>query len=374
MKNYVVKIGILFKEARMLKVLVVATSRKTRGGITSVVKAHEMGRQWKKYRCRWIETHRDGNIFIKMLYLIVGLTKAMFLLPRYDLVHIHMSEPVSALRKLPVMVWARLWRKKTIVHFHSFSPATTIYGKYRKVYGFMFYNADRVIVLSCYWRKIVVDEFGLDDKVIVVYNPCMAQTNQFVSRNRNGYSDIVFHKKQYILYAGTVNARKGYVDMIRAFAIIADKHSDWMIVFAGNGEVEKGRRLAESLGIAEKTLFLGWVTGKEKERVFSEATVFCLPSYAEGFPMAVLDAWSYGLPVITTPVGGIPDVARDGENMLLFDPGDITGLARQMERMITEDDLRRNIAKKSVKLADTVFNINTINTQLDHIYTNLLDM
>lgn len=358
----------------MLRVLVVATSRKTRGGITSVVKAHEKGRQWKKYRCRWIETHRDGNIFIKMLYLIVGLTKAMFLLPRYDLVHIHMSEPVSALRKLPIMVWARLWRKKTIVHFHSFSPATTVYGKYRKVYGFMFYNADRVIVLSCYWRKIVVDEFGLDDKVIVVYNPCMVQTNQSVSRNGNDYSDIVFHKKQYILYAGTVNARKGYVDMIRAFSIIADKHSDWMIVFAGNGDVEKGRRLAENLGIAEKTLFLGWVTGKEKERVFSEATMFCLPSYAEGFPMAVLDAWSYGLPVITTPVGGIPDVARDGENMLLFDPGDIAGLARQMERMITEENLRRNIAKKSVKLADTVFNINTINTQLDHIYTNLLDM
>ena len=45
----------------MAKVLVIATSRKTRGGITSVVKAHETGEQWKKYHCRWIETHRDGN-------------------------------------------------------------------------------------------------------------------------------------------------------------------------------------------------------------------------------------------------------------------------------------------------------------------------
>ena len=52
----------------MAKVLVIATSRKTRGGITSVVKAHETGEQWKKYHCRWIETHRDGNSIRKLWY------------------------------------------------------------------------------------------------------------------------------------------------------------------------------------------------------------------------------------------------------------------------------------------------------------------
>ena len=52
------------------KVLVVATSRKTRGGITSVVKAHETGNQWKKYHCKWIETHRDGPSWRKILYFI----------------------------------------------------------------------------------------------------------------------------------------------------------------------------------------------------------------------------------------------------------------------------------------------------------------
>ena len=83
----------------MTKVLVVATSRKTRGGITSVVKAHETGRQWKKFHCRWIETHRDGNAVRKLWYLITGLLEFVCLLPFYDIVHIHLSEPPSAMRK-----------------------------------------------------------------------------------------------------------------------------------------------------------------------------------------------------------------------------------------------------------------------------------
>ena len=67
----------------MTKVLVVATSRKTRGGITSVIKAHETGEQWKKYHCKWIETHRDGNIFCKIGYLIRALLLYILLLPFY---------------------------------------------------------------------------------------------------------------------------------------------------------------------------------------------------------------------------------------------------------------------------------------------------
>ena len=344
----------------MPKVLVVATSHNTRGGITAVVKAHQRGKQWSDYHCKWIETHIDKGTVRKLLYLFNGLVSFLFLLPFYDIVHIHTSEPPSALRKCIFMALAKVWRKKTIVHFHAFSPETTIQSKYKKTYKYLFGKADVVIVLSNLWKACVNDEFHLGDKVKVVYNPCTTEIG-----------DKQYPKQKHILYAGTVSARKGYTDMIKAFAIIAGQHTDWKIVFAGNGEIDKGLTLASELGISEQTLFLGWVSGEAKDKAFKEATIFCLPSYAEGFPMAVLDAWAYGLPVITTPVGGIPDIAKDGENLLLFPPGNIEKLAEQMGLMIDNFNLRESIAKESSNLARTTFNINVVNEEIMHIYQSL---
>lgn len=344
----------------MSKVLVVATSHKTRGGITAVVKAHEKGPQWKEYHCRWMETHIDKGALWKLAYFIRGWFEFVALVPFYDIVHVHLSEPPSALRKCLFVPIAKLWRKKVIVHFHSFSPETTIKSKYWKIYKYLFSSADIVIVLSQLWKKYVEEVFGLCDKVRVVYNPCTAEV----------YPQH-YERKNQILYAGTVNARKGYKDMIAAYASIAKEFPEWRIVFAGNGEVEQGKKLASDLGIAAQTEFLGWVSGNEKDKAFKEASIFCLPSYAEGFPMAVLDAWSYGLPVITTPVGGIPDVAKDGENMLLFNPGDTDELALQMRRLISDSELRERIGAKSLELARTTFNMKRINEEIGGIYEEI---
>lgn len=177
--------------------------------------------------------------------------------------------------------------------------------------------------------------------------------------------------KKIILYAGTINERKGYADLIKAFAKIAKSYPEWEVVFAGNGEIEQGEALARELGIEPQIKFVGWVNGMEKDALFRKASIFCLPSYAEGFPMAILDAWAYGLPVITTPVGGIPDVAVDGENMLLFNPGDMDKLADNIERMITDDVLRHKISMASGEFALGQFNMITINKQLARIYESL---
>jgi len=345
----------------MSSVLILATSPNTRGGITSVLKAHQQGEQWKKYHCRWITTHIDKSKLAKFAVFLRGIAEYSFYLQKADLVHIHVSEPNSAIRKLVFFRMAKRKKKQIVVHFHSFSPDTTINGPQANLYQELFCGADAVVVLSNYWKEVVDAKFHLGDKIRVLYNPCTV-TN---------YPEQ-YEKTNSVLYAGALNQRKGYADLIKAFAPVAAKHSDWKIVFAGNGELEQARLLSEELDIAKQVKLLGWVSGKDKDRAYKEAKAFCLPSYAEGFPMAVLDAWAYGLPVITTPVGGIPDIAEDGKNLLLFNSGDIKILSECLERIISDEALRRNLAKESELLANTTFNIDTINNQLGELYAELL--
>ena len=87
--------------------------------------------------------------------------------------------------------------------------------------------------------------------------------------------------------------------------------------------------------------------------------------------MAVLDAWAYGLPVITTAVGGVVDIAINGENTLLFNPGDVETLASQIRLMISDKVLQERIKAASVELSQKVFNPDVINAQIANYYKQL---
>lgn len=342
------------------RVLVVATSRKTRGGITSVVKAQETGEQWDKYHCRWIQTHRDGPTWRKLLYLFTALLEYLVLLPWYDIVHIHVATTQSARRKKIFFELAKIMHKKTIFHFHPSNEKFLYESANKSLYRNLFSRADLVLVLSEQWRRWIKEALGLTEHIEVLYNPC-----PIVERKPE-------LKQNEILFAGTVIPRKGYADLIRGFAKIASNHLDWKVVIAGNGEIDKAKAIAKECGIENQVVFLGWVNGPAKDLAFQRASVYCLASDGEGFPMGVLDAWAYGIPCVVTPVGGLPDIVIDGENALVFPVGDVDILARQLERMISDNGLRNRIAQASLELAHTTFNVKNLNRALEDIYTKLL--
>lgn len=345
----------------MSKVLIVATSRKTRGGITTVIKAHEAGEQWKRHHCHWVQTHRDGPSWRKMIYLATGLADFLVRIPFYDIVHIHTADYGTEKRKRIFARLTKLFGKKLIVHLHSSGPEFSIGGQYRSLYDYSFANADRIILLSNTWLSEAQNAFPSQaGKMEVLYNPC---PDMKPSKPED--------RELYILFAGTLIHRKGYDDLIKAFAAIADKHPDWRLKLAGNGEIEAGKTLAEQLGISDRVDFLGWIADNRKDNAFRHASIYCLPSYSEGFPMGVLDAWAYHLPVVTTPVGGIPDIANDGENMLLFNPGDNDRLSEKLEMLMSDEALRNRLSSESAFLASERFSIKTITNHLDNIYNSI---
>lgn len=342
----------------MPKVLVVATSAKSRGGIATVINAIRETDVWETFHCRWVETHIDRSKFGKVMKLLGGLVKYLCLLPFYDIVHIHLSTTVSANRKYIFYKIAKIFRRKVVVHLHCGSQLSDIWNA---KYEDMFCNADKCLVLSNSIRDIVIARTGRTDNVQVVYNP---NPSNIQVPNRE-------QRDKTILFAATLYKEKGYLDLIEAFSLVSKQYPDWRLVLAGNGNQEEGRSLSAELGVDTKVVFTGWVKGVEKAQVFSSASIFCLPSYAEGFPMAVLDAWAYGLPVVTTPVGGIPDIVVDGKNGLLFQPGDIKTLSEKIKLLIEHEELRTQISAESLRLVSTTFNVNTIANQLAEIYQTI---
>lgn len=344
---------------KMSKVLIIATSRKTRGGITSVIKAHETGKQWKKYHCKWIETHRDGNSLRKIWYLITALIKYIILLPFYDIVHIHIATTQSAKRKAIFFYLAKWMRKKTIFHFHPSNEKFLFEASNQRLYKKLFSQANLVLVLSEQWKRWIKEALNLTEHIEVLYNPC-PQVNR-----KEGL------KENYILFAGSIIPRKGYADLIKGFSLISSKYPNWKVVFAGNGEIDTAKKIAIQYNVEKQISFLGWVKGIEKEKAFQNASIYCLASEGEGFPMGVLDAWAYGIPCIVTPVGGIPDIIKNGINGLIFPYGDYHLLSKQLDRLISNPSLQKSIVEESDKYVHGLFNLSVINQKLDDIYSTL---
>lgn len=344
------------------EVLFLGPGRKTRGGITSVINELEKTIIWEKFHIKWIETYIDRGIFLKIFYFIKSYVVFLFVLPNAKLIHIHLSEPVSAIRKYFYFKTAKLFRKKIIVHFHAFSTDTTIYGRRKEIYRKLFSEADIIIVLSEIWKEQVGNFLNNFDKIKVLYNPC----SPIIKLNNN------YRKENIILYAGILNKRKGFIDLLDAFALIANKYKEWKIIFAGNGDITQGRLISAKYKISDQVEFAGWISGDEKDKLFQQASIFCLPSYAEGFPMSVLDAWSYGLPVITTSVGGLRDIVIHNENALIVKPGDVINLSNNLEELMTCDNMREKLAAASTKLSLEVFNVNKISNEINDLYEQLL--
>jgi glycosyltransferase involved in cell wall biosynthesis len=110
------------------------------------------------------------------------------------------------------------------------------------------------------------------------------------------------------------------------------------VIVAGSGEEEEAlRQKAKELDITEQIRFEGWIGGEKKGELLKQCQALVLPSYNEGLPMAVLEALSYGMPVVATNVGDIPSAVCHGSNGYLFEPGDVAGLAQWMERVLLKD-------------------------------------
>jgi glycosyltransferase involved in cell wall biosynthesis len=175
-------------------------------------------------------------------------------------------------------------------------------------------------------------------------------------------------RSKYILSLGRLGRRKGTFDLVAAFSRIAAERPEWRLICAGHGDVAQTRSLAKEVGIADRVECPGWIDSDTAQQLLAAATVFALPSRMEGLPMALLEAMSWRLPVVTSPVGGIPQLVRHDYNGLLVAPGDVDALAAALGTLMDDEVARERLAGAARATITTEFSRDEIVGQLGRVY------
>lgn len=320
------------RQGNAVNVMVVGPGPQTEGGITEVIRRviTALGGR-SDYRLRWVAMHRSGSALQKIRAALAGSLEVLVTMPRYDIVHIHSAAYISFFRKSFVFWNAWLWRKPVIWHLHTpnndfcdFFGAPGLLGRYgRWVLG----KSDRIVVLSESWRPLVAKYID-DSKLRIILNPIPDVGPEAPPGTLDG--------PVRVLYLAHLIQRKGYPNLIRAFAGVVRAYPGCRLVFAGSGETQEALELCRELGIEDSVEFLGWIGEPERSEQLRKARIFVLPSYQEGLPMGVLEAMAFGLAVITTPVGGIGDVVLDQANGVLVPPGDVGKLESALLELVQD--------------------------------------
>jgi glycosyltransferase involved in cell wall biosynthesis len=164
---------------------------------------------------------------------------------------------------------------------------------------------------------------------------------------------------------------KGCYDLLEAVARLVPRFPGLRLVMAGDGEIDKVRLAAKALGLSASVELHDWVSGDEKRALLRSAAAFVLPSYCEGMPMSVLESMAVGMPVVTTSVGGIPELVTDGVEGRLVAAGDIDALSEAIETLLSSHDLRRQMGIAARRKVEEMFSDAGILPQLERLYREL---
>ena len=335
----------------------------TGGGIESVIKTYTENFPGIQF----LGSYREGSKFREIMFtgrFFFSLIRTLATKKTIRIVHIHAASDTSFARKSLTMIIARLFRKKTIMHMHgsTFQPFYAKAGIFRSIIRRLLNRNDMVICLSPQWFDFF-SRLIPASKLRIVNNPVPAP----VRHDARQHTDVV-----NFLFLGRIGNRKGIFDLAKAISLLEPHiRRSVRLTVGGNGEVEKLQELIKCLHVEDCVTYAGWVDGNLKADLLAAANVYILPSYNEGLPVSILEAMAYGLPVISTPIGGIPEVVKEGVNGFLVQPGNIEQIADRIGEMVKSPDLVTKMGQASLKavepfMADSVFPV------LDDIYALLL--
>lgn len=345
-------------------VMISPHATKIKGGMSTVVENYIKYNKRDDLEIIYIYSTEGGSCLNKIVSAIkasISLLKTL-MFGEIDIVHIHIASGISFYRKSIFCLISRMFKKKYILHLHG-GGFDKFYSKQKDIIkryiNFIFDKSSMILVLSDSWIEIVKKYSDTQVKVL---------KNAIKIPKYNNYSD----NKKNILMLGRLTAKKGIYDLLDVAELVLRKDSEVKFLVAGDGELDKVNKIIQEKAIKENFELLGWIDEKTREEILKETMIYILPSYYEAMPMSILEAMSYGIPVISTKVGSIPEVINEESNGYLLEPGDINGFARGILNIVSNSELRNNISKNNFKFVNKEFNIERHIDSLYDIYRNLI--
>ncbi len=345
------------------QVLMIGVDQNTPGGMAAVVKTY--GIYYK--RMKYISTWRVGNYFVKsMVALRAIIITFIYLLcdKKIKIIHIHVAANASFYRKSIFIKLGKFFKKKVILHVHAadfvdFFDASKDQNRIINTISI----CDKLVVLSKSWKEYF-ESIGISKSKIEILNNIIPPPIKLDIEPDNDHFKLLF--------LGEIGKRKGVYDILEVLKKDKNYYSDKLILkIGGNLEEEKLVQTIKQFELGDFVKFEGWVRGTKKVECLNWADVVMLPSYNEGLPIAILESMSYGLPVISTNVGGIPEILFNHRNGILIKPGHQDELESSI-RFFIENREKVNeygvIARETIKefLAETVIK------KLNQLYISLI--
>jgi glycosyltransferase involved in cell wall biosynthesis len=252
------------------------------------------------------------------------------------------------------------------VHGSTFDTFYNNSTKLIKIYiTGVFRMCNRVIVLSNYWKDFFKNNIKCSNTVVVSNSVNPEEFEKSITEEMEAHD---------FLFLGKLCKRKGIYDLIEATNELVNKqgHRDLHFWLAGDGDLEKVKAVINRYRLCENVHLLGWLDNQNKLNYLRKAGTLILPSYHEGFPIAILEAMASGKVIITSSIVGIPEIIINGENGYLIEPGNIRALCNCILTVKESTEKMKMISKINVLKVKEYYNAKELNEKIRTIYTEIL--
>lgn len=340
---------------------------KSRSGVVTVMNqilGDESLKQYTTYQTIFT-TSDDYSTIKKLICWMKAYLLFIYYLPSCQIIHIHHASDLNFWLSGGMVYIANMFGKKSLLHNHSADFKEFYNGssekRKRKITN-IFKNASATIVLSNQWLNW--------------YNDIAPEAKFYMLQNAIDVPDNVPSKKLNIektilVYLARIEKRKGFFDLMKVMPELVSKFPNIELYVAGQGDVEMAKSLVTENRLEKNVSILGYINNVKREEILKNAHILVFPSYNEGLPMSLLEAMSYGLVPITTPVGGIPDVVVQNKNGLLVNPGDTEALKKGIIDLLNAPDKYADLSINARQDVDREFNYKNYGVKLVKIYDSI---